>query len=132
MRSLFLLLLLSCLFYACSPTAQDCVCTMEFRYITVSVLDNNGNRIDSLATKVTNKQSGKVYSFGPDSADYFGNYIVMTDQYVRDFNTSPTSILFEAGNRNFKVSTMFSIIADECKCHVSKISGPDTITVISN
>jgi hypothetical protein len=102
---------------------------MEFRYITVSILDTNGKRADSLATTVTNKQSGKVYSFSPDSADYFGNYIIMTDQYVKDFSTTPTEILFEASKGYLKTSAVYSISTDECKCHVSKTAGPDTLTI---
>lgn len=128
MKQIIILLLLSLVFCSCSQTSQDCICTMEFRTVSTVVLDNMGRPIDSLIVSVKNKNSGKIYNFGETPKDYFGNYIVMTDQYTNEFNTTPSALIFEVSKGNAHKTVEFFITADECKCHISKAGGPDTVT----
>lgn len=129
MKYLLFLIALSSIFCSCSQTTQDCICTMEFRTITTAIVDNYGSPIDSVLVIVTNKQSGNIYDFGSNAQDYYGNYTVMTDLYTKDFSTTPTIILFEASKGNTKISAEYQITTDACKCHISKTSGPDTLTL---
>ena len=94
----------------------------------VTVVDSLKNPVDSLQTTVTNNR-GKEYNFSDYSPPPFmqGAYFVMTDGYQSDFTIKPGKILF-TGNKNGKeVTGEFYFNTDECRCHVYKISGPDTL-----
>lgn len=125
-----ILLLLSIFLYSCSLVEnQDsgCICTAVFVSVGVVVTDQNNQLVDSLSVVVKNKTSGKVYDFYGASKDYGDRYLVMTDQYVREFNVFPQIIVFTGKKGNSEVYADFQIITDECKCHVGKLSGPDTL-----
>lgn len=124
----FLLLLFS--WQACSEETPDCVCTEEFRMYFVVVIDSLGNPVDSLQTIVSNDR-GKQYNF----SSYFpppylsGVYFVMTDGYQSDFSTTPGRILFSGKKENKEVAGEFYFNTDNCRCHVYKVSGPDTLVL---
>jgi hypothetical protein len=94
----------------------------------VTVIDSLGNPVDSLQTTVTNSR-GKEYNFDTFSPPPFmrGAYFVMTDGYQNDFSIRPEKIFFK-GIKNGKEATgEFYFNTDECRCHVYKIAGPDTL-----
>jgi hypothetical protein len=108
---------------------SGCVCTAVFVSVGVVVVDQNNDPVDSLNVTVKNLISGKVYDFHGENRDYFGRYIVMTDGYVKDFSTFPQTINFTGRKGNTEISSDFQIITDECKCHVGKLSGLDTLRI---
>jgi len=130
MKYLILVFLVSISFYSCSSIEnQDsgCVCTAMFASIGVTVVDQNNRVVDSLIVTVKNRSTGKVYDFYGETRDYGGGYIVMTDEYTKDFSTMPQAIVFTGHKGNTYISADFSIVTDECKCHVGKTAGPDTL-----
>lgn len=127
----FTLLLFSLLLWnSCNEDSQDCLCTEEFRMYFVIVVDSLKNPVDSLQTTVTSS-GGKEYNFSDFSPppNMPGAYFVMTDGYENDFTVKPEIILF-TGNKNGKqVNGEFFFNTDECRCHVYKIAGPDTLVL---
>jgi len=124
-----LVFVMSILFYSCALVENHdsgYMCTAVFVSIGVTVVDQNNIEVDSLTVTVKNKNTGKVYDFG-ETRDYQGHYLVMTDSYSKDFNVIPQTIEFTGKKGNTEISTEFLIVTDECKCHVGKAAGPDTL-----
>jgi hypothetical protein len=116
-----------CLIFICSCTDDDdCPCTMEFRMITVVVVDTLNNLVLGLTTTVKD-DSGKVYDVYNDPTFFPGHYTVMDDNYTRELTIHPKRFLFTGVKDSLTVNGEFFINTDECKCHVKKVSGPDTL-----
>jgi hypothetical protein len=125
-----LIFVMSILFYSCASIVnQDsgCACTAVFASVGVSVVDQNNRVIDSLTVTVKNKSTGRIYDFYYGNRGYDGSYLVMTDEYTKDFSTLPQAIVFTGKKGNTEVSADFLIVTDECKCHIGKAAGPDTL-----
>ncbi len=121
----FIALLL--LFPSCSDI-NDCACTMEFRYITVLVVDEMNQPVTGLITTVKD-ESGKTFEFIQDPFFFQGFYIVMDDNYTREFSPIPKLILFTGLKDSLIVTAEFLINTDDCFCHIEKVSGPDTLVL---
>ena len=118
------------LMYNCDDESLDCFCTEEFRTYLVIVVDGNGNPIDSLQTKVTSDR-GKEYNFEGFTTPPFmqGAYFVMTDGHQNDFEIRPGKIFFTGTKNNLEVTGEYLFNTDECRCHVYKVAGPDTLVL---
>jgi len=130
MKYAALIFVMSILVCSCASIVnQDsgCMCTEVFVTVGVTVVDQNNRVVDSLIVTVKNRNTGKVYDFYGETKDYGGGYLVMTDEYTKDFSTIPQTIVFTGHKGNTYISADFSIVTDECKCHVGKSSGPDTL-----
>lgn len=98
--------------------------------ITVNIADQNSNpaKLDSIS--IINKRSEKNYEF---SGEIFpgaeGIYAVMTDEYVGEISTGGDEIIFKGFVDNDSVEANYIISTDECKCHVNKTAGPDSLFV---
>lgn len=125
MKFIFYCLSLCILFnYSCSE--EDCPCTMEFRIITVVVVDTSNNPVLGLVTTVKD-DTGKVYNVYNDPLFLPGHYTVMDDNYTRELSTRPKRFLFSGVKDSLTVNGEFFVNTDRCKCHVEKVSGPDTL-----
>lgn len=122
---LFFPFLISC------STVDDCVCTQEFRFSTVLVLDNNNQPVDSLVTSVKNLSTGETYTFEDMFLDP-GRYIVMTDNYVNSLSQLPSKIEFTGLKDSRTVKEIYQFNTDECNCHINKVSGSDTLRINLN
>jgi len=122
---LFCLSLCLLLIYSCTDD-DDCACTMEFRMITVAVVDEMNVPVLDLTT-VVKDDSGKVYNVYNDPLIFPGHYTVMDDNYTRELTTQPKRFLFMGVKDSLTVNGEFFINTDKCKCHVEKVSGPDTL-----
>lgn len=107
---------------------DDCSCTMEFRMITVVVADSANNLVLGLTTTVRD-DSGKVYNVYNDPTIFPGHYTVLDDNYVNEVSTKPKRFLFIGTKDSLTINSEFFINTDECKCHVEKVSGPDTLVL---
>ncbi|HSW56444.1 MAG TPA: hypothetical protein VLH59_15270 [Ignavibacteriaceae bacterium] len=126
MTLIFLCLSLSLFFiYSCSDD-DDCPCTMEFRMITVVVVDSTKNLVLGLTTNVKD-DSGKVYDVYNDPMIFPGHYTVMDDNYVSELTTQPKRFIFTGVKNSLTVNGEFFVNTDKCHCHVEKVSGPDTL-----
>ena len=122
---LFCLSLCLMLIYSCTDD-DDCACTMEFRMITVAVVDEMNVPVLGLTTEVKD-DSGKVYDVYNDPLIFPGHYTVMDDNYTRELTTQPKRFIFTGIKDSLTVNGEFFVNTDECKCHVEKVSGPDTL-----
>jgi hypothetical protein len=128
MKYILLCLSLCLLFiYSCSEE-EDCPCTMEFRMITVVVVDSTNNHVLGLITTVKD-DSGRVYRVNNDPTIFPGHYTVMDDNYVTELSTQPKRFLFTGVKDSLTVNGEFFINTDECNCHIEKVSGPDTLVL---
>lgn len=118
-------------FISCSIADDDCICTTEFRYYTVSIVDTLKVPVDSLTVSVKDKNGNELnisqenQIFGP------GNYIVFNDSFTTMFISANETerIIFTAsdGIRNVQGEYLFG--TDRCRCHINKVSGPDTLVI---
>lgn len=113
--------------YSCSEE-EDCPCTMEFRMITVVVVDTTNNLVLGLTTTVQD-DSGKVYDVYNDPMIFPGHYTVMDDNYVCELTTQPKRFLFIGIKDSLTVNGEFFVNTDKCNCHIEKVSGPDTLVL---
>ncbi len=113
---------------SCINDANDCPCTMEFRMVTVVVVDSLNNPVKGLITSVKD-QFGKEYDFSNEDPFFEGHYVVMSDNYVNDFSIVPKTIIFNGKKDDLEVNAAFMISADRCNCHIDKVSGPDTLVL---
>lgn len=117
------------LFYCCSEIDTDCICSEEFRSYLVTVVDTLGAPVDSLNVTIKNKYGDEL---DVKQDPYFfddGKYTVLNDSFTQLFCSCGTTqkIYFSAtdGSRNASGEFMFN--TDKCKCHINKVSGPDTL-----
>ncbi len=117
------------LFSACSlidvTEVKDCICTTEFRVYSVTVVDSSGSPVDSLITTVKSSR-GKIFKPYQEPS-LPGKYWLMDDGYTNEFTTLPTIIIFTGIRDSIKAEAVYLFNTDDCKCHVQKLGGPDTI-----
>lgn len=128
MKLIILLISFTLLYLACSVTdVKNCLCTTEIRTYTINVIDSSGTPVDSLVTTIRNSH-GKVFT-----ANQFhnepGTYWLMGDGYQQEFTISPTTIIFTGTKDSISVEAGFLFNTDDCKCHVNKVAGPDTLVI---
>lgn len=116
------------LFFPSCSDINDCACTMEFRQITVLVIDEMNNPVTGLMTSVKD-ESGKTFEFIQDPFFFPGYYTVMDDNATQEFSPIPKLILFEGTKDSLRVFADFFINTDDCFCHIQKVSGPDTLVL---
>jgi hypothetical protein len=119
-----------CSVIACSgdpdPT-EPIACTEEFRSWIVVVVDAGGEPIDGLAVQVVRASSGAVLPYG-DPGFSAGSYRIMDDGMADSIRIEGETIEASAleGEATFEAAWEFG--ADPWRCHVERLSGPDTVT----
>lgn len=124
--------LISVFFLGCSNQSEGltCICTTEFREIRVLVLDNKNNPVRNAKATATVLSSN--YQINSTDDLYFpGYYIVATDEIVNKM-LKIEKVLFKCVLDTSSVSAEYFIATDNCRCHVTKISGPDTLKLNIN
>lgn len=130
----FLILAIVIVSFSCSVNHKDCVCTAEYRGYSVYIINGNHQPIDSLVTSVTDKNLQIIYRTDSSSVlDPYhtpGLYTVLTDGEMKYFTSTPEAVIFHAWNKKYNITETFIFSAgDECRCHIQKVSGPDSIIV---
>ncbi len=116
---------------SCSTIDEDCMCTEEYRFFLVTVVDTLGIPADSLDVTIRDKDGDELdvlqesHPFGP------GKYTVLNDSYTQMFCACGTvqKVYFSATDGNRVASGEFLFNTDECKCHINKVEGPDTLVL---
>lgn len=129
MRTLFAALALA-LAAGCSNTQQaggDVACTMEYRTVTVAVVDAAGAPLGGLTPTVRNLRTGQVLAFeGEEPYGGEGSYLVATDDHRAALRASGDRLQFRAEGDGVAAEAEFVVSGGPC--HVAKESGPDQIT----
>ena len=131
MKNLLILFLSVIVLFSCSTVDKDCLCTEEYRFFLVTVVDTLGVPVDSLTVTIRDKDGDELdvvqesYAFGP------GKYTVLNDSFTQMFCACGTSqkIYFSATDGNRVAAGEFLFNTDECKCHINKVEGPDTLVL---
>uniref|UniRef100_A0A7V3E672 Uncharacterized protein n=1 Tax=Ignavibacterium album TaxID=591197 RepID=A0A7V3E672_9BACT len=115
----------------CESNKQpECICTTEFRSITVTVVDSLNNPNDSLDVNIVDEFGRRISPLSRQLPYQSGLYVVIDDSYVDYLSTQPLLIYFTASDSVGRIAnTFFLVNTDECKCHVQKISGPERIVL---
>ena len=119
------------LFISCSTVENDCVCSQEFRTYKVTVVDDLNHPIDSLTITIKDA-GGNVLNVEQDPSSHIpGSYVVLTDAFTQMFCTCEKTdpIYFYATDGNKVTDDVFLFNTDECRCHINKVSGPDTLVL---
>lgn len=122
-----LILALSGLALGCDGL-RDCVCTSEFRSYTVAVVDGTGAPVSGLAPTITLVRTGQRVM---PRASAFGNmYPVFTDDEVALVGDAAEAVRFAVTGAPGTATADFVFDVDRpCRCHIRKVSGPDTVTL---
>lgn len=131
MKILFLSFLLIIATVSCSTVDEDCMCTEEYRFFLVTVVDTLGIPVDSLDISIRDKDGDELdvlqesHPFGP------GNYTVLNDSFTQMFCscTTPEKIYFSATDGSRIATGEYLFNTDKCRCHINKVSGPDTLVL---
>jgi hypothetical protein len=111
-------------------TAQreaDCrtvMCTMDFRSVTVKVVDRTGKPVLLDRYGVTDSKKG-VHSRGTDAKS---NIYTITDDSLLKLGRNARWKLIFFGNAGSKAIQQEFIIGTDC-CHVFRISGPEELVL---
>jgi len=129
--SLLCLIGLICMASTCSKSpVEDCsghVCTMIFAMQQVHVQDSMGQLVTLDSTRTIVTATGQEISTTPMVPRY-GNYILVDDGYHNQLVNKTEQVEF-SGYQNGQVLVHGTYtISGDC-CHVSKVSGPDTLIV---
>ncbi len=114
---------------SCSdPFTETCACTTEFRFFTVTVVDGQGQPAGDVHIAVTRVTDG-FYLTPPDDMglNQPGVYVILTDNALADVTEDGTrvEVVGTRGDTGFRAEFVFR--HDECRCHVSQVSGPGTV-----
>jgi len=134
---LIIVLIIALTGQSCEKLFDSKVCTLEFRYITVSVVDGDENPVRFDEVSVTNYRTGDTIDLCDSEPSLcideiagsteMGYYTIFHDGLRGDIGIRPLSVLFEASNDSVSVQQLF-LIGDD-GCHVYNMSGPEVITI---
>lgn len=116
---------------SCSDLEEDCICTEEYRTYLVTVVDTLGFSVDSLDVAIKDKDGDEL---NVQQDPYYlgtGKYTVLNDSFTHIMCTcgTPQTIYFSATDGIRTANGEFSFNTDKCRCHINKISGPDTLVL---
>jgi hypothetical protein len=131
LQTLLFYLIISFTFLSCSTVDEDCMCTMEYRYTLVTVVDTLGVPVDSLTITIKDKDGDELDVHQETNTFGAGKYTVLSDSFTHIMCTcgTPQQIYFSATDGNRVANGEFMFNTDECKCHINKVSGPDTLVL---
>ena len=133
-RILLLLLIISS-FIACNKNRQQpacviSVCTEQFVSVGVRFIDKNGDGVAVENFTAKNLRSDSVIVvpgiIDPGFSPAFKT--IANDGFINKFSTSGDNVQITATHPStHQIKTAIVKIAGGCACHISKVSGPDTI-----
>jgi hypothetical protein len=135
-RKLIFLLTAVILFSACTKTRQKnsaCgtqVCTAIFATITIKFLDKNGNQIVVNNFTATNQRTNEVLHDNKilTPGAYPPSYDVADDSDLKKLSVDGDNIIISGTDpATNEVKTGIIKVAGGCICHVTKMSGPDSL-----
>lgn len=126
------LLLLPYAVLSCSgdPAPSDPIaCTEEFRSWNVIVVDSAGAPIDGLTVRVLRAATGEPLPYGGASFSA-GSYRIMDDGMTASIRIDGETIEAGTSGGGATFDAAWEFGADAWRCHVEKLSGPDTVVAV--
>jgi hypothetical protein len=131
-RLTLLLFVLICL-TACTKKkkAEGCdviACTDEFATVGIYFNNNKGQPIAIEAFSATNQRTKETVTPAKTSTSTLSYYIVTDDSFKSKFAAVGDEVLITATNpATGQTKSATYLISGDCKCHVEKIYGPETV-----
>ena len=116
---------------SCSEVDNDCICTEEFRSYLVTVVDTIGVPVDSLNVTIRDKDGDELNVVQDPHPFGAGKYTVLNDSFTQMLCYCPTAeeIYFSATDGNRVAVGEYLFNTNKCRCHINKVSGPDTLVI---
>ena len=114
---------------ACSDDgeiASPIACTEEFRSWTITVVDDAGAPVAGLDVDVIRSATGALLPYGGPGFEA-GAYRIMDDGMREELAADGESVVVEEAGAVTTFRADFRFGTDVSRCHVEKISGPDTV-----
>lgn len=110
---------------------RDCACTEVYASEFLYVYTKDGKPIDGMQTRVEDPESGRVYFYYTHPFDYYvpGGYLVMNDKFVKELPFQPIMLEITLRNDSLMIEQMLWFNVDDCRCHIQKTAGPDTLYI---
>jgi hypothetical protein len=133
-RRIFVLVVITSFFTSCNKNRQQpacaiTTCTQEFVSVGVRFVDKNGVgvAVENFAAKNLRSDSAIVVpGIDPGFSPAFKT--IANDGLINKFSTGGDNVKITATNPStHQIKTAIVKIAGGCACHISKVSGPDTI-----
>ena len=115
--------------WGCSSTSvEGCFCDNSFRIAVVAVVDTSGAPVVGVAITVTRVATEENLEFTPANLPD-GVYIILDDGFVGAvaMEGETFNVVGRKDNAVFMQDYVFG--ADACRCHLTRISGPDSIVM---
>jgi hypothetical protein len=129
------LLLLATAFTSCNknhqqPACSTGVCTKEFVSVGIRFVDKNGNGVSVNSFVAKNLRSDSVIvapgAIDPGFSPAFK--AIANDNIIDKFSTAGDNVQITATNPSTNQTKTATVkIAGGCACHISKVSGPETV-----
>jgi hypothetical protein len=133
-RSLGVFIVVVLCLCACKKNTQTVcgtqVCTDLFATVGVHFVDKNNTPVTVTNYKVIDLRTNKIITQAiPEGYNYGSGYMeIVGDNDLKSFSTEGDNIQVSATNpETGQVITAIFKISGGCNCHVTKISGPNTI-----
>lgn len=96
----------------------------------MTVVDDSSNPVEGMAVTIRIERTERLLTptpvFGEQGRD--GIYTIITDSELDELESDGDLISFSATGVGISASAQFVFGTTDCRCHVTKISGPETIT----
>lgn len=115
--------------------SNDCLCTAVFVQVAISVVDSQDQPVSDLDLEVTFVRTGEVLD--PDllgSDPISGRYAIFNDSFLNRIawqnqgRGEELRVVGRSSEGGFSQTYRVGV-TDECRCHVRKVSGPDSVLV---
>ncbi len=125
-------LLLAAAVASCSGSepATPCLCTLEFRIFRVTVVDAGGEPAEGVSISVRRVSDGAVLTEN-SFLGLPGVYVILTDGNIDDVSEDGTTVEVVGTLEDMGFRAEYVFDRDACRCHVNKLSGPDTVQLES-
>ena len=107
---------------------QTCACTADFRFFILNVVDQTSQPVTGVTITVTLVRTGQVLPVIQDSG-MPGVYFALDDSFVQLFSTAADSVRVSGQKGASSFAADFVFDTDTCRCHLNKVSGPETATL---
>ncbi len=114
---------------AACDTSNGVVCTLEFRALTVTLLDSAGQPVLDAATVTTLPRTGDTLAITWLGTPVGGTYVYVDDgaiNTIRELGDSLRVDVDRSAGTDFAIAYFVDVPSG---CHVNKVTGPDTMVV---
>ncbi len=114
-----------------STTVEGCICDSGFRIAVVTIVDTEGTPVVGVALTVTRVSTQENLEFTPTDLPA-GVYVILDDGFVGAVDMEGEVCRIEGRKDSAAFMQDYVVGTDVCRCHLTRISGPDSIVMDVN